>query len=953
MASFYGFMCGIVGITSHHGVAPEIYEGLIGLQHRGQESAGMATFGERFSVKKGMGLVRDVFTQESINELQGNFGIGMVRYSTVGSSLLEEAQPFLVNSPYGIAIVYNGNVYNSWELREELFTYDLRYLNSQNDAEVILNVFASSLASVTSRVTSRDFFDALCHAVKSVFQRVYGGYSVLMLIAGKGLLVFRDPHGIRPLVWGERQNGLGSENIFASENTMFEVLGYQFARDVEPGEVVFVSLDGQTASRIVLQKEFRPCIFEYVYFARSDALLNGVSVHRARLRMGQNLGRKIKKVYPHLPIDIVIPAPTTANTAALSCAHVLGARYSEAIIKNQFIGRTFIMPGEETRRRANKYKLSVIEFEVKGKNVLIVDDSIVRGNVSRHLVKILREHGARRVYFASASPPLRHPDLYGIDLPTREELIAYNKSEDEVRESIGADLLIYQDLEDLIEAVMRRGVLKFKRPHVAYFNGDYPTEDVTEEVLRQIERRRKGEREKIVPSSYHASSLPLFSTQRKKILVIGSGAREHCIVHTLKRTSQQDFDIVVFGSSRNPGISPLVLDFQVGDVSDFHAVLEFAKKHKVTFAIVGPEAPLEAGVINELLSARISAVGPTRALASIETSKSFTRQLLQEYEITASPRWRVFDSMEGVTHWVNELQSGFVIKPDGLTGGKGVQVQGDHFQTVEEGIHIIEGLIRNGERVVLEEKLVGQEFSLMSFSDGKHLVHMPPVQDHKRAYEGDKGPNTGGMGSYSCADHLLPFLEKRDLEDAMSINERVAATLRKKCGVGYKGILYGGFVAVKDGVRLIEYNARFGDPEVMNVLSLLQADFVYLCEAITHGTLHQMKVEFAPFATVVKYAVPEGYPLHPLKDREIEVSFGDFPDVAFYFGAVDERDQKFYLTGSRAVAVVGVHKDLAVAESIAENGASSIRGPVFHRKDIGTAELLKVRVDMLRKVRNG
>lgn len=484
-------MCGIVGTISSQSVAAGIYESLICLQHRGQDSAGVATYGSQFHLVKGIGLVREVIREKHIQTLKGSAGIGQVRYPTVGGNAVEEVQPFIVNEPYGIAMAHNGNLYNFWSLKKELFEKDLRYTNSNNDVEVILNVFSSAL----SNQHDGDFFDALCHAVQSVHDRCKGAYSVVALIAGKGLLAFRDPHGIRPLVWGQRAGGsVGKDHLFASENTSFQILGYEMVRDVEPGEAVFVSFDGAVQTRIVDQREFRPCIFEYVYFARPDAVLNGVSVQRARLRMGQNLAKKIRRVHAELPIDIVIPAPESANPAALACAHELGVRYSKGLVKNRFIGRTFIMPGQEMRMKANKYKLSVVPFEVKDKNVLVVDDSIVRGNVSRHIIQLMRDHGARHVYFASASPPLRYPDLYGIDLPTRQEYIAYNRSEDEIREYIGADVLIYQDLEDLVEAVTRKGDVKFTRPHTAYFNGDYPTDDVTPEVLAEVEERRKKER---------------------------------------------------------------------------------------------------------------------------------------------------------------------------------------------------------------------------------------------------------------------------------------------------------------------------------------------------------------------------------------------------------------------------------------------------------------------------
>lgn len=480
-------MCGIVGIASNNEISTELYESLLALQHRGQDSAGIVTYDNYFHTRKCLGLVRDVFNQRHMMRLHGKMGIGHVRYTTSGCSSIEEVQPFSVNSPFGISLAFNGNIFNFLELKEELFKKDLRHINSNSDTEVVLNIIAYEL----SRFCKLDFFEAICKSVGNLYKRAKGGYSVVSIVADKGLIAFRDPHGIRPLVMGKRKNGNRNEYIFASENTSFQILGFEYVRDVEPGEVVFVSSNGVMKSRKILQKEFRPCIFEYVYFARVDAFINNVSVYRSRLRMGQNIAKKIKRVHPNLKIDMVIPAPQSATTAALACANELNIRYTEGLYKNAFIGRTFIMPDQDVRQKANKYKLSAIELEIRNKNILVLDDSIIRGTVSRHIVKLMRDNGAKKVYFASASPPVRWPDMYGVDLPTRGELIAYKKTEDEIRKSIGADVLIYQDLGDLIEAVTRKGKLKFTKPHCAYFNGDYPTKDIDEKMLKKVERERK------------------------------------------------------------------------------------------------------------------------------------------------------------------------------------------------------------------------------------------------------------------------------------------------------------------------------------------------------------------------------------------------------------------------------------------------------------------------------
>jgi len=490
-------MCGIVGIISNKKVAVEIYEGLMCLQHRGQDSAGIATYNNQFHQKKGLGLVRDIFHQQHMDNLDGNLGIGWLRYPTVGGkTTIEDTQPFVVNSPYGIAMVHNGNIFNFHQLKQELSKENLRHINSNNDVEVILNVFAHEL----SRFCHRDFFDSICLAVESVYKRVKGAYSVVAVIADKGIIAFRDPNGIRPLVWGQRKTSFKIEHIFTSENTMFRILNFEFYRNLEPGEVVFIDLNGEVKNKRIVKKEFTPCIFEYVYFARPDAVLDDVSVYRSRLRMGQNLAKKIKKDYPDLEIDAVIPAPESSTPAAMSLAKELGVKFTLGLIKNHFIGRTFIMPGQKVRKRANEFKLSPIEFEIRDKNILVVDDSIVRGNVSRHIVKLMRSSGAKKVYFASTSPALRWPCLYGIDLPTKEEYIANNLTEAEIAKSLDADLVIYQNLDDLVEAVVRKGDIKFKNPCAACFCGKYPTGDINEEVLAEIDSQRKTEREEIEDS---------------------------------------------------------------------------------------------------------------------------------------------------------------------------------------------------------------------------------------------------------------------------------------------------------------------------------------------------------------------------------------------------------------------------------------------------------------------
>jgi len=466
-------VCGIAGIYSHKSVANELYESVIHLQHRGQDAAGIMTYDDRMHKHKGLGLANEVFTEDNLQLLLGNIGISHNRYPTHGGFSHGEIQPVWTSVPYGIAIAHNGQITNYDELVEEVTKKEKRYLNTTSDSEVLLHILAKELDKNGIPNTSEEFFDHLCDAVSSIFKKVNGAYSVTALIIGKGLVVFRDPRGIRPLVRGERDNNGKKDYIFSSENTMFYSLGYTPKGNVLPGELIYVDNDGKLFSKRLVKEEFNPCIFEYVYFARPDAVLNDVGVYRSRLRMGQNLAYAWLKKYPDVIPDIVIPAPSTANTSALAFAHEIGVRYSEGLYKNPFVGRTFIMQGQNERKKSIKHKLVPQETEIRDKKVLIVDDSIVRGNTSREIVRMVRDFGAKEVYFVSACPPVKHPCYYGVDMPTSEELIAGNKKVDDIKKYLEVDVLLYQEIEDLVEAVTRIGDHHIDNPCMACLDGHY------------------------------------------------------------------------------------------------------------------------------------------------------------------------------------------------------------------------------------------------------------------------------------------------------------------------------------------------------------------------------------------------------------------------------------------------------------------------------------------------
>ncbi len=485
-------MCGIVGIVSHSPVNQMLYDALLLLQHRGQDAAGIATnHSNGFSMHKANGLVRDVFRTRNMRSLPGNTGIGQVRYPTAGSSSSEEeAQPFYVNAPFGIILAHNGNLTNAEQLKIEMFKNDRRHINTDSDTEVLLNVLAHEIQQATTGYSLDPA--ALFKAVAMVHKRVRGSYAVVSQIAGYGLLGFRDPYGIRPMCLGFNESDKGIEYMMASESVALEGMGFRFLRDVNPGEAIFIDNDGKLYNQQCAENpSLNPCAFEYVYLARPDSVIDGASVYGTRLKMGEFLAEKIRKQFKHGEIDVVMPIPDSSRPAAMELALKLGIEYREGFIKNRYIGRTFIMPGQALRKKSVRQKLNAIGSEFKGKNVLLVDDSIVRGTTSREIVQMARESGAKNVIFASAAPPVKFPNVYGIDMPTRDELIAFGRSEEEVCREITADALVYQDVEAMKRAIAD-GNPALRSFEASCFDGHYITGDITQEYLDRIEYARKN-----------------------------------------------------------------------------------------------------------------------------------------------------------------------------------------------------------------------------------------------------------------------------------------------------------------------------------------------------------------------------------------------------------------------------------------------------------------------------
>lgn len=483
-------MCGIVGIVGTTPVNQSIYDALTVLQHRGQDAAGICTIeSNRFRLRKANGLVRDVFEAKHMQRLQGNVGIGHVRYPTAGSSSASEAQPFYVNSPFGITLAHNGNLTNANQVRQKLFEKDRRHVNTTSDSEVLLNVLAHEIDTVKGNVTAEDVF----RAISNVHRTIRGAYAVAAMIIGHGMIAFRDPHGIRPLCLGKREVNGQLEYMVASESVALDAVGFDFVRDVAPGEAIYATFDGELYTKQCADNPaLNPCIFEFVYFARPDSFIDKISVYSARVEMGKRLGERIKNDYSDLDIDVVIPIPETSCDIALQIAQAIDKPYRQGFVKNRYVGRTFIMPGQQQRKKSVRRKLNAIRSEFKDKNVLLVDDSIVRGTTSEQIIEMARDSGAKKVYIVSAAPEIRFPNVYGIDMPSANELIAHGRDNDAICKQIGADALIFQTLDDLVEAVRcgNPDIVKFE---ASVFNGEYVTGDIDQQYLDFLESMRSDD----------------------------------------------------------------------------------------------------------------------------------------------------------------------------------------------------------------------------------------------------------------------------------------------------------------------------------------------------------------------------------------------------------------------------------------------------------------------------
>ncbi len=929
-------MCGIIGMIDKDGPAFELAViGLMSLQHRGQDACGLVTSSEQgLHSKKALDAVHKVFTLDDAEELPGTISIGHTRYATQGEPKLQDAQPLVHKN---VALAQNGNVVNYFSLKRKLKEEGVK-LATTVDTELMLHVFSEAYEK------GQDFFAA----AQEVLERIKGGYSIVGLIDGKGLFAIRDPHGIRPLVLGRN----GSSYIISSETVAFQATGAEFVREIEPGEAVFIDTGLKLEHRILKQERRAHCMFEWVYFASPNSMMEGRSIYKARLALGKMTGKHIMTE----DVDVVLPVPDSGRTAAIKLAESQHIRYREGLIRDRRTARTFIMSSQKAREKAVDQKLRPIIATVQGKSVAIVDDSIVRGTTSKRIIESLRRSGAEEVTFISTCPPIRYPCYYGIDFTSNEELVAHGKTIDEIKEYINADSLVYNTVEDLQRAI--------KRPLcTACLTGEYP-EPVSAEEQGLIRSQRSAVHdaldEKRAPSSAKpegSGKIETGKTEKGKraekgktegmegsgtgkteaertgkidVLLLGGGGREHALALKLAESSRLG---KLYAAPGNPGIGA-VAELVELDTADNKAVVAFCERNGIGLVVVGPEAPLVNGITDDLAAAGIKAFGPGKAGAQFEGSKGFSRRFMATHGLP-SVSFAEFTDPDEAAAYIRKQGAPIVVKADGLAAGKGVLVA----RTVEEAVTFAKDCLaagkfgRAGASVVVEDCLVGEEASYLVFTDGKSYQPMVFSQDHKQASEGDKGPNTGGMGAYSPA----PVLEGHEEE----LDGMMQAWMRgiENEGIGYKGVLYAGLMKTAHGLKILEFNCRFGDPEAQVLLPRMESDLLDVMLATVNGRLTETPLRWKPEHCIAVVLASGGYPGKYEKGKPIAGL--DEVERASVIHAGTKREETGIVTnGGRVLNVVALGKTLKDAADIAYREIGKLRfDKMYYRRDIGWKEL--------------
>ncbi len=860
------------------------------LQHRGQDSCGIITNeGAEFFAKKELGTVHTVFTEKDADLLKGKRGIGHTRYATQGNGTVIDAQPLTINTNPNIALAQNGNVINFFELKEDLVKKGVQ-LKTSVDSEVMLHIFARCYKK------NNDFFAA----AKEVLEKIKGGYAIVGLIAGKGIFAIRDPRGIRPLVLGKRNDSY----MFASETVAFQVAGYEYVRDVKPGEAVFIYKDGNIDNRILLTKDPAHCMFEWVYFASPNSMIEGRSVYKARLALGKILSRHVKKE----DIDLVIAVPDSGRTCAIKLSEAAHIKYREGLIKDRYVPRTFIMSCQKTRETAVKRKLMPIISMLKNKRVAVVDDSIVRGTTSKKIIDSLKEGKVKKVMFISSCPPITHSCHYGIDIATREELIAADKSIEDIRQYLGADELIYAKVSDL-KAAIRRDLC------TACLTGEYP-ENISEEQKKCLGSQRMTEQSR---------------SDKMNVLIIGSGGREHALA--LKVAESRLLD-KLFAIPGNPGIEK-VAECHTLNILDNAAIINFAKEKDIGLVIIGPEAPLVNGLADELGKNGISAFGPNKIAAQFEGSKAFARNFMKKYNLPGV-EFREFTNFKEAERYIQEKGAPIVIKADGHAAGKGVLVA----KTARAAVSFTKDCLENNKfggassKVIVEECLVGEEASYLVFMDSITFRPMVYSQDHKPIFENDEGPNTGGMGAYSPA----PILDGLETEMEEKIIKPFLNGIKQE-GMEYKGVLYVGLMKTKEGLKILEFNCRFGDPETQVILPRLKTDILEVMLAVVNKTLSSMNIEWFDDHCVSVVLASGGYPGAYEKGKLI-TGLEDVKDAQIIHAGTRKEDDDILTNGGRVLNIVCLGKNLKEAVDKAYSAIDGINfDGLFFRRDIAKKEL--------------
>ncbi|MBW2981672.1 phosphoribosylamine--glycine ligase [Candidatus Woesearchaeota archaeon] len=886
-------MCGIIGVINKEGeVFENIVVGLISLQHRGQDACGIITNqGEEFLIKKEIDPVHRVFSESDANKLKGRIGIGHTRYATQGRGALSDIQPLSTKTLPKIAMAHNGNAINYFELKEEFLKQGYK-LETTVDSELILKIFAYKYQK------NKDFFES----AKEVFEKVKGSYALVGVIADKGLFAIRDPHGIRPLVLGKK----GNSYMVASETVAFQVSDYEFVRDIAPGEALFISKDNlKMESEIILEKEKAHCMFEWVYFASPNSMIEGRSVYKARLALGKLLSDYIDKD----KIEVILPVPDSGRTAAIKLSEEAGIIYREGLIKDRYSQRTFIMSSQKLREKAVKSKLRPVISILEDKRVAVVDDSIVRGTTSRNIVKTLKQGGVKEITFISSCPPIRYPCFYGIDMSSTNEFIAANKSIDEIKIFLEADNLIYLTIDDLKKAI-RRDVC------MACLTGEYP-DNPTEEQKQKLSSQRVSEQTTL--------------DNKLNVLIIGSGGREHALA---LKVSESRLLNKLFAVPGNPGIAEIAECNNI-DIIDNNALVNFAKEKDIDLVIVGPEDPLSNGIVDAFEAAGIRAFGPNKKAAQFEGSKSFARRFMHKYNLP-SVEFREFTDFSEAEKYIKEKGAPIVVKADGLAAGKGAFVA----NTEEEAVDFAkECLINNrfgqaSSKIIVEECLIGEEASYLVFMDSETFSPMVYSQDHKPVFEGDKGPNTGGMGAYSPA----PILDSHEKELEEKIIKPFLKGIKQE-GIDFKGVLYVGLMKTNRGLKILEFNCRFGDPETQIILPRLKTDIIDVMNAVIDKKLGSIRLDWSDEHCVAVVLASGGYPGSYEKGKRI-TGLEDVEGVHIIQAGTKKENGNIYTNGGRVLNVVALAPTLKQAVDKAYSNIPKINFEgMYFRRDIAKKEL--------------